>query len=170
MIHAGLTKAADRAVEVLKGMRRGISNKRKPKSHIERLFPQCKKRKGTTWKHRFVCLAYHDQEKIPTTDVEKDDLFKAGLGEKVLEFPDMDISREVFNEVLLEEYPKLSEGGGFELCKCLPNSRKLERLSDTVQFSPGMIKERVGNARTYIRPLQRDLCLDEVLTLSKVQS
>ena len=39
MIHAGLTKAADRAVEVLYGMRRGISNKRKPMSHNERLFP-----------------------------------------------------------------------------------------------------------------------------------
>ena len=120
MIHAGLTKAADHPVEVLKGMRRGISNKRKPKSHIERLFPQCKKRKGTIWKHCFLCLAYHDQEKIPTTDVEKEDLFKAGLGEKVLEFPDMDISRGVFNEVLLEEYPKLSGGGGFELLQVPP--------------------------------------------------
>ena len=33
--------------------------------------------------HRFVCLACQDQYKNPTTDTDKDDLLKAGLGEKV---------------------------------------------------------------------------------------
>ena len=43
------------------------------------------------WKHRFVCLAYRDQVKIPTTDTDKDELLKAGLGEKVVEFDDLDM-------------------------------------------------------------------------------
>ncbi len=40
------------------------------------------KGKGTCWKHKFVCLSYTDQEKIPTTDFDKEELFQAGLGEK----------------------------------------------------------------------------------------
>ena len=35
-------------------------------------------------------LAWRDQHKIPTMDVEKDDLLEAGLREKVIEFPSLD--------------------------------------------------------------------------------
>ena len=120
------------------------------------------------WKHRFVCLAWCDQHKIPTTDVEKDDLLEAGLGEKVIEFPSLDANGEEFKEIY-SEYPKLRDGGGFELCRCLPNtntnSRNLEALTSVALSSPAMLKERVGNARTYIRPLQCDLDMDAVLGL-----
>lgn len=143
-------------------------NKRKPKGQIERLFPQCKKTKTSSWKHRFMCLAYHDQEKIPTTEQDKEDLYKAGLGEKMVAFPDISASREEFVDVLFEEFPKLSSAGGFELCKCLPNTRKLVRLSESVHSSLEMLKERVGAAKIYIRPLQRDLCMDEVLGYTEV--
>lgn len=34
------------------------------------------------------------QQKIPTTDVEKDDLLEAGLGEKQIEFPSLDDTGE----------------------------------------------------------------------------
>ena len=68
--------------------------------------------------------------------------------------------------MLYSEYPKLRDGGGFELCRCLPNSRNLEALLTSVALSsPVMLKERVGNARTYIRPLQCDLDMDAVLGL-----
>lgn len=62
-----------------------------------------------------------------------------------------------FREVLHEAYPKLREGGGFQLCRCIPNSWELEPLSRHVLSSPRSLKERVGQARTYIVPLQRDL-------------
>ena len=47
--------------------------------------------------------------------------------------------------------------------KCVPNTRNLEALSPLMLTSPLMLK-RVGVARTYIRPLQRDTTLptDEV--------
>jgi len=45
------------------------------------------------------------------------------------------------------------------LFKCTPNSKLLEPLTKIVHSSPEMLKRRVGNARTYIRPLQMDLDL-----------
>lgn len=69
-------------------------------------------------KHRFVCLALRDQQKIPTTDVEKNNLLEAGLGEKVIEFPSLEASGEQFKDLLYSAYPKLRDGGGFELCRC----------------------------------------------------
>ena len=68
-------------------------------------------------------------------------------------------------EILYSEFPKLREGGGFQLCKFTPNSRNLEELSPVSCSSVAMLKERVGNARTYIRPLQQDLHMDAVFGL-----
>ena len=64
-------------------------------------------------------------------------------------------------DVLLSTFPRLREGGGYQMLKCLPNSRKLDVLSMSVYKSPSLLKERVGNARTYVRPIQKDL---EILT------
>ena len=57
-----------------------------------------------------------------------------------------------------ETFPKLSSAGGFQLCWCKPNSRELEPLSRHVMTSPRLLKERVGQGRTYI-VLQVDLDL-----------
>lgn len=133
------------------------------KDEVNKVFKKAKK--TCAWKHRFVCLGYYDQGRIPTTDVDKDELLKAGLGEKVIEFPSLHASGEEFRDLLYSFFPKLKDGGGFELCRCVPNSRNLEVLSDVVHSSPYHLKERVGNARTYIRPLQRDLDLSEVVHL-----
>ena len=111
------------------------------------------------WKHRFVSLAYCGQQRIPTTDFEKDELFVAGLGEKEVEFDQLDLDANGFRDVLLRAFPKLQDAGGFQLCKCPPNSRALEPLSTLACSSPSLLKQRVGQARTYIVPLQRDLDL-----------
>lgn len=52
-----------------------------------------------------MCLAYHDQRKIPT-DIEKDDLLQAGIGEKEIEIDDLDLDADEFRQ----QFP-LSEGG-----------------------------------------------------------
>lgn len=112
-----------------------------------------------------MCLGYYDQEKIPTTDFDKDELLKAGLGEKVIEFSSLHTTGEEFRDVLYSAFPKLKDGGGFELCRCIANSRKLDLLTSMAHSSPHHLKERMGTARTYIRPLQRDLDLSEVVDL-----
>lgn len=85
--------AADKCLLALKSVKREGHQKKKAKEEVSGLFrkksvkwaPKC------IWKHRFVCLAYRDQCKIPTSDVEKDDLFRAGLGEKEVVFDSLQL-------------------------------------------------------------------------------
>ena len=160
-----VVEAANQAITMLReNYNKGKSRKRIIKSEMASLFN--KKKKVIEWKHRFVCLANHAQQKIPTTDSEKDMLYKAGLGEKVVEFEDMNANAEDIRDLLYCVFPKLEFGGGFVFCKCTPNTRTLEPLSQVAWSSVQRLKERVGNSRTYIRPLQRSLDLSVALDLS----
>ena len=80
-------------------------------------------------------------------------------------FESLDMSAEEFRDVLLEAFPKLKGAGGYLFFKCRPNSRKLEALSKGVYSSPAALKERVGTAKTYIRPVQKDLDLEPIIPL-----
>ena len=117
------------------------------------------------WKHKFVCLADRNQQRIPTTDTEKDELLMAGLGEKEIAFTDMELTAVEFRDLLYFHYPSLQDGGGFQFFKCMPNSRTLVSLSKTTLSSPAMLKARVGNSRTYIRPIQKNLDLTPTVEL-----
>ena len=158
-------EAANQAITMLReNYSKGKSRKRAIKTEMGSLFN--KKHKGIEWKHRFVCLADHEQQRIPTTDTEKDALYKAGLGEKMVEFEDMEANAEEIRDLLYCVFPKLKSSGGFVLCKCMPNTRTLEPLSQVAWSSVQRLKERVGNSRTYIRPLQKTLDLSIALDLS----
>ena len=65
-------------------------------------------------------------------------MFEAGLGEKGIEFNELDLPAEEIREGIIE-------------IKCIPNSQKLEPL---VVTSPLMLCHRCGTSRTYIVPLQ----------------
>ncbi len=165
-------------MNMLKRMKAGATaerireSKRKSKDEVHKLFnyatPAKRKKNSQStnqWKHKFLCLAYRGQERIPTTDVEKDDLLQAGLGEKEIIFEDLNIDTPKFRNILCDKFPQLADAGGFQLCKCKPNSRYLEVLSTFAQSSPDNLKQRVGNAKTYIRPLQKDLDLSVIFDL-----
>ncbi len=124
-----------------------------------------KAKKCISYTHRFVCLSKIDQESIPTTDREKDAFLEAGLGEKKIIIPDIDINGEDFRDILCQEFCKLKDGGGFMFAKCKGNSRLLEPLSPLCLTSPRILRDRVGNARTYILPLQKDLDLTAIVKL-----
>ena len=47
---------------------------------------------------------------------DKDELYRAGLGEKIT-FEDATVSQEEFHENILDNYPRLREGGGFWFLK-----------------------------------------------------
>ena len=163
LIYKGVVHAADKAIDALRCMRAGIKagrNKKGPEvSSLFRGKKAARVDKKPVWKHKFFCLAYKDQERIPTSEYDKEELFQADLGEKEVEFHALDLSDKQFKEVLLSYFPRLSQGGGYQLLKGLPNSRKLEVLPSVVYSSPAL-KQRVGTSRTYIRPIQRDLDLD----------
>lgn len=170
----GITNRVNSAIDTLRRVRAGMIAERKRdaissmRSDLASAFGRkrgagskpaitSKKAKRAAWKHEFVCLAYCQQKKVPTTECERDELFEAKLGKKEIEFSTLEMDANAFREVLYEAYPKLRDGGGFQLCRCIPNSWELEPLSRHVLSSPRLLKERVGQARTYIVPLQRDL-------------
>ena len=123
------------------------------------------KRPRCSWTHRFFCLSQCDQDSIPTTDREKDALLEAGLGEKKVCISDIDATADDFRSVMFEAYPKLKNAGGFLFAKGRSNSRSVELLSSLCLTSPRILRDRVGNSRTYIIPLQRDLDMSPVCQL-----
>ena len=68
-------------------------------------------------------------------------------GEKVIE-----VECE-FTDVILAAYPKLKDTGGYELLRCQSNSKDLLTIGERIS-SPKLLK------RIYIRPIQRDLCVE----------
>ena len=88
---------------------------RKKMSNIFKSKVKCEKR--IAWRHNFVCLAYRGQDKIPTTDYQKEELYQAGLGEKEIIFESLDLSQQEFKDLILKHYPRLKDGGGFQLLK-----------------------------------------------------
>ena len=98
-----------------------MRSKEKPEGGIKRkhlkkemnsIFKSHKKSK-TVWRHKFVCLAYTVQDRSPTTDFDKEELYRAGLGEKEILFDNIDIGQAEFRDVLIESFPRLAAGGGF---------------------------------------------------------
>ena len=73
--------------------------------------------KKCAWRHKFFCLAYTVQDKSPTYEADKDELYQAGLGEKEILFEDVNISQEEFHEVIFDHFPRLRDGGGFRFLK-----------------------------------------------------
>ena len=166
---AGVRARCNDAISRLERIRQSVGN-RSFRSESRAMLQQVRKRgisdlknkvkrKKSIWKHKFFCLAYAGQKRVPTTEDEKDELFVAGLGEKDIEFERLDLTAEEFKDVLLQAFPQLCEGGGYQLCKCIPNSRKLEPLPHRVMASPLMLRQRSGVSRTYIVPIQKDLDL-----------
>ena len=117
MLQPGIVEAADRALVALKKMRAGmradqvIQNKRKIKSEVSTLFAHKKKPKlckPVAWKHKFYCLAYVGQDRVPTSDTDKDELFQAGLGRRIL---------SLTHWILLRKSSKSTSLPGFHNCE-----------------------------------------------------
>ena len=71
----------------------------------------------------------------------------------------------------MEEFPKLRKGGGYELLRSVGNSHQLEVIPPpSGGYTALYVKNVVNKAMVYVRPLQRDLCLDEILTNDDVVS
>ena len=111
------------------------------------------KQKCSSWSSKFVCLASKDALHVPSSVAEKEELVKGGLGEKRIEFANVDCSNEEFYEQLLSCFPKLSDAGGFELLRCVANSKLLEPISPSIAASPKLLRQVVVKSRVYIRPI-----------------
>ena len=121
-----------------------------------------KRPKLSTWTHKYYCLAETDDERVPSTSFKKNELVLAGLGERSVTIPDVNCTPQEFQEALLTEFPRLQQGGGFELLRCAPSTRQLELIPFRISNSPKLLKAWIGTARIYIRPIQLNLDLTPV--------
>ena len=116
-----------------------------------------KRRKQRHWTASFFCFSDNNQKKVPNTE-EKECLFKAGLGLKKIKFISTDNEDEVHTQIL-EQFPKLKEGGGFELMHCSSSCRQLKNIN--CKWDVKSLKSVVGpQGKFYIRPIQHCLPTD----------
>ncbi len=80
-----------------------------------------------------------------TNDLSNTNQLEAGLGEKRITIPDIDISADEFRDILMEQFPKLKDEGGFIFAKCRSNSKVWETLPSLCVTSPRILRDRVGN-------------------------
>ena len=118
-------------------------------------------RRGTIskpWSVKMYCLSDTNAVKVPCTPSTREVLIEAGLGPKTFSVP-LSATGEEFRGIILSAFPKLKNGGGFDLLRCIANSKDLEVISSSVAQSAKLLKAAVGNGRVYIRPIQKNLDL-----------
>ena len=111
-----------------------------------------------TWTHQFLCLSDKDQETIPSRE-EKYRLNNVGLGERKVVFNDKRGSWEHVKSVIEKDFPKLKDvNGAFEIVRSSGNRRPLELVAiPPMGYTVPFLKEILGQAIGYIRPLQKKL-------------
>lgn len=119
--------------------------------------------KRETWTHKFYCFPNKNQD-CPQNREEREISRRAGLGEKKITFRKDASASEVVTE-LEEAYPKLKQGGGFELL------RSGKRMKDLVPITspprgysvPFLKNSGLGQSTIYVRPIQMDLNTEPVI-------
>jgi len=62
----------------------------------------------------------------------------------------------------MTEFPKLWNGGEFELLRCAASTWQLGLIPFSISNSPELLKPWIGSARVYIRPIQVNLDLTPI--------
>ena len=117
------------------------------------------------------CLADKNCVRVPCTPSSRGVLIEAGLGPKTFSVP-LSSSGEEFREMILSHFPKLRDGGGFDLLQCIPNTKHLDVISPSVAMNAKLLKAAVGNGRVYVRPIQKnlDLSIDKAIPQCEVRN
>lgn len=133
------------------GMKRGQTGYKKGGS---------KKKKLPTWTHTFVCLANISQVEVPDSD-ERASLQLSGLGEKRIILNAYSEMQDIYDELLFQ-FPKLKQGGGFELLRVPEGGGKLLQViaSPESGYTVSYLRAVVHHAKIYIRPIQNNLDSD----------
>ena len=111
-------------------------------------------RANNTWTRSFICLAVAGQQ-TPPSIAERIDLSLNGLGEKKLMFPKDGNVAEV-HETILSALSALREG--YEILWATEGqSKELLIPMPPNGFSVNYLQSVLGQAKGYLRPLQRDI-------------
>ncbi len=122
-----------------------------------------KKERAQPWTLKVFCLGDTGQCKAPTTACSKILLLGAGLGEHSIKVCNINsCSMEEFRSIIVRTFPKLNHCGGFEMLRCLSNSKDLVLVEGKLTQSVKMLKTVIGSGRLYVRPIQKNLDLTTV--------
>ena len=86
------------------------------------------KKKCVGRSENFFCPSDRDAQQVPSSVAAREVLVEAGLGPRQISIPDVECSPEVFRQVIIDSFPKLASAGGFELMRCVANSKVLEAI------------------------------------------
>ena len=119
-----------------------------------------------------MCLASTSQESLPDGE-ERAALQIAGLGEKRISSNAYADAQEIYQDLAFH-FPKLCDGGGFELLR-IPEGggKQLDVIASPESgYTVSYLRAVVHHAKIFIRPMQKDLSLepqkDEVYTCTTV--
>lgn len=112
------------------------------------------------WQHDFVCLSSTTDSRVPS-NIDKADLIRAGLGLKQLQLFLHGDSSDFYDDII-QAYPKLTMGGGFELLRSCDGNTKLLAVIPPPSggYTVSYLKSIMGQAKVYIRPLQQNLSME----------
>ena len=128
---------------------------------------------GVQWYIRAERQSLADRGQLCDLDIFKDTAFtyfRSAFDSVLKELHQQGVGITKKRAEAITEYIEESENvlgddtpSGYQLCKCIPNTRNLEALSSTTLSSPRVLQACGGNSRTYVRPLQKNLDLSRNL-------
>ena len=120
-----------------------------------------------TWMHEFFCLADCTTSSVPSRAV-KFQLQSAGLGQKKIIFGWKD-NPYTFKAKLEEIFPRLVDGGGFDILRSGVNVQSLVLIPPPAAgYSVPFLRDMsgVGQALAYVRPAQTNFDIAEISVVS----
>ena len=116
-----------------------------------------------TWTHEFFCLADCTTSSVPSRAV-KFELQSAGLGRKKIIFGWKD-NPFAFKAKLEEVFPRLVDGGGFDILRSGVNVQLLVLIPPPAAgYSVPFLRDMsgLGQALAYVRPAQTNLDIADI--------
>ena len=123
----------------------------------------------------FVCVADSTACKTPSS-LEKEILFKAGLGLKKIKLDTQDDEQTVVNKITSDEkdatgnacgFPQLKTCGRFEMMRCQLNCRDLTVIDCSCNAKDLHSNLGGGQGKIYLRPIQKSLSTQPIVAESK---
>ena len=108
---------------------------------------------------KFLCLAKRDALKPPVNIKERTQLVNAGLGDSSIQFA-LNLGTLQCHEKIVETFPKIATVGYELLLYQRGGDGGFYHIAPP--YTPRRLKDACGNAKIYIRPLQKDIELEEL--------
>ena len=111
---------------------------------------------------RFFALSKVNDSKPPGNIRDRTRLTNAGLGEASIQFA-LDMNSVQCHQIILERYPKLQETG-YDILLFQRGGEDSGFIKIEGPYTPRRLKDASGSSKIYLKPLQKDLDVETVLS------